>query len=222
MKSVNRDQIDRAPDRWLSSPDGYATWSDGPIVRRRRLLFWNSCARLLTALSLLTTIANAAAAGKSNLAPGSHAREANKPSIGIRVTTGNPLWTVSVEGLAATRDRPLFSRTRRPPAPPVANVPPPRPELPVKPEQPPLVLIGTIIGGSEVIAVFRDQTAKRVIDLHSGESRYGWLLDRVQERNVVLEKGNSNAFLALSADTSAPVMVAIQQPAPEFVRRQRQ
>ncbi len=127
-----------------------------------------------------------------------------------------------MDELIATRNRPLFSPTRRRPAPPMANVPPSRPELPVKPEKPPLVLVGTIIGGSKAIAVFRDETTKRPINLRSGESRYGWLLDRVQKRNVLLQKGGLSVSLALSVDSSAPVMVAMQQPEPEFVRRQRQ
>lgn len=104
----------------------------------------------------------------------------------------------------------------------MANAPPPRPELPVKPEKPPLVLVGTIIGGREAIAVFRDETTKRAINLRGGESRYGWLLDQVQKRNVLLQKGDLSVSLTLSVDTRAPVMVAMQQPEPELVRRQRQ
>jgi general secretion pathway protein N len=198
--------------------------NDDPIIRHHRRSHWNTCAHLSAALWFLIAIANAAAAStvKSKLESESFARGPNRPSAVKRVTIGNPLWKVPTDELVATRGRPLFSPTRRPPAPPMANVPPPRPELPVKPEKPPLVLVGTIIGGSEAIAVFRDETTKRAINLRSGESRYGWLLDRVQKRNVLLQKGDLNVLLALPADTRAPVMVAMQQPEPELVRRQRQ
>ena len=36
---------------------------------------------------------------------------------------GNPLWTIPLESLRETRDRPLFSATRRPPPPVVAEAP---------------------------------------------------------------------------------------------------
>jgi general secretion pathway protein N len=145
----------------------------------------------------------------------------HKPDAGNRGTTANPLWAIPLRRLAATRDRPLFSPTRRPPALPIASVPQPRAELPVKPEKPPFLLIGTIIGANGAIGVFRDETTKRVVSLRSGERRSGWLLDRVHKRDVVLQKDNSNVFLALSPEATAPVTVAMQQPEPRLVRRQR-
>ena len=46
--------------------------------------------------------------------------------------TGNPLWTIPLSQLAVTRDRPVFSPSRRPPAPVAAApiyVPPPAPRV---------------------------------------------------------------------------------------------
>ena len=63
-------------------------------------------------------------------------------------TTGNPLWAIPISKLSATRDRPLFSASRRPRTPTVAAAPAPgRPTAlapPIAPETPPFVLVGTI------------------------------------------------------------------------------
>lgn len=36
---------------------------------------------------------------------------------------GNPLWGIPMDALSATRERPIFSASRRPPAPPSAPMP---------------------------------------------------------------------------------------------------
>jgi hypothetical protein len=59
--------------------------------------------------------------------------------------SGNPLWGIPVGSLSTTRERPVFSASRRPPASPlgpvpVAEAPPPKP---AEPEQPPFTLVGT-------------------------------------------------------------------------------
>jgi hypothetical protein len=62
---------------------------------------------------------------------------------------GNPLWAIPVSKLSATRDRPLFSPSRRPRTPTVAAAPAPLPAAvanPAPPEAPSLTLVGTIIG----------------------------------------------------------------------------
>ena len=63
---------------------------------------------------------------------------------------GNPLWAIPLNALTTTRDRPLFSASRRPPALAVGTVAPPpshpAPAAPAPPERPPLTLMGTIIG----------------------------------------------------------------------------
>ena len=198
--------------------------NNNQITHRCRRSPWNSVGCLLAAASVLATIANYATASSIKSNPASTRfvtlSRSDKPNAAVEVAIGNPLWAVPLKELAATRDRPLFAPTRRPPPPPMASVSPPRPVLPVKPEKPPLALIGTIIGDGEVIGVFRDETAKRVVSLRSGERRYGWLLDRVHKRDVVLQKDNSNVFLALSPEATAPVTVAMQQPEPRLVRRQ--
>src|SRR5262245_1587560 len=65
----------------------------------------------------------------------------------------NPLWAVTLTSLSVTRERPIFSPSRRPPQPPAIAAPPPAkpppPPPPAKaaePERPSLTLVGTIAG----------------------------------------------------------------------------
>jgi general secretion pathway protein N len=117
---------------------------------------------------------------------------------------GNPLWAVPLRSLSATRERPLFSPSRRPPAPAVVAAPFVRPELPppLKPQEPDhplLALVGTVVGGTESIGIFFDQSAKSVIRLRTGEGYSGWILRSVQVREATFEKGGRAATLALPA-----------------------
>jgi general secretion pathway protein N len=115
---------------------------------------------------------------------------------------GNPLWRIPLSALAATRDRPLFSASRRPPAseaqaPPAPPPPDPGPVAPGQPEQPDLKLIGTIIGPKATIAMVRDSGTQAVSRLREGESTSGWRLKTVKSRSIVVEKNDQSAILAL-------------------------
>ena len=64
---------------------------------------------------------------------------------------GNPLWGIPLESLSATRERPIFSPSRRPPPPPVlaaASAAPAKPPPPKQPDHPLLSPMGTIVGES--------------------------------------------------------------------------
>ena len=115
---------------------------------------------------------------------------------------GNPLWAVPLSALTVTRERPLFSVSRRPPPPvvappPVAVVrPPPPPARPREPQKPQLSLVGTV-GGEEGIAVFVDQTNQSIVRLRPGEGHQGWILRAVGGREVTLQNDRDTAVLAL-------------------------
>jgi general secretion pathway protein N len=118
------------------------------------------------------------------------------------VHAGNPLWAVPLSSLTLTRERPLFSASRRPPPPvvappPVAVVrPPPPPPRPHEPEKPRLSLVGTV-GGEDGIAVFVDQTNQAIVRLRPGEGHQGWILRAVGGREVTLQNDRDTAVLAL-------------------------
>jgi general secretion pathway protein N len=134
---------------------------------------------------------------------------------------GNPLWSIPVKTLTATRDRPIFSPSRRPPPSPVIAAPqvlPPPVSKPTEPERPPLTLVGTVTGEQEAFGIFLDQTANKIVRLRLGDDHYGWILRQVRGREVMLQKDGETAFLALPPPGSKPA-VARTQVADEPERR---
>ena len=107
---------------------------------------------------------------------------------------GNPLWAVPLRLLNITRERPLFSSSRRPaqvaPTPAVPQVRPLTAALQKLVQRPNFRLLGTIIGDGEGVAVFLDQNTQRVLSLRAGEGREGWILDSVTARSVTLRNGS--------------------------------
>ncbi|MGH6793990.1 MAG: hypothetical protein ACREDH_02010 [Methylocella sp.] len=131
---------------------------------------------------------------------------------------GNPLWGIAISMLDATRERPIFSPSRRPPMPPVVAqrvaVAPPPPK-PAEPEHPRLTLVGTAIGTPENVAVVLDRTTKAIVRLHIGEAASGWTLRSVDSRTMTVEKDSQTVTLALPAPGAVP---ANPLPVPEASR----
>jgi hypothetical protein len=145
------------------------------------------------------------------------AKPAETPTV-----AANPLWAIPLSALAATRTRPLFTPSRRPPAPVVASVPvaaprPPPPQ-PVLPQHPNLTLVGTVAGENESVAVFIDATTRDTVRLRTGEGHSGWILQSVERRAATLQKGDQTETLALPKPTdtpvTAPVISALPPPPP--------
>ena len=127
--------------------------------------------------------------------------------------TGNPLWGVPLSALTATRERPLFTPSRRAPAPAVAGpvaaapaLPPPPP--PAEPDRPQLVLVGAIANGSEGIAVFLDQATNNVIRLRTGQDHSGWVLRSVKGREATLQKDQQTTDADVAVPGEAPATAA--------------
>jgi general secretion pathway protein N len=118
---------------------------------------------------------------------------------------GNPLWGIPMSALSVTRERPVFSATRRPPAPPPAPMPvveaPPPP--PAEPEPPHLTLVGTATGETDNVAVVIDQTTKNLVRLRVGEAISGWLLRSLDSRKMTIERDSRSVILALPAVTNS-------------------
>ncbi len=115
---------------------------------------------------------------------------------------GNPLWVIPVENLAATRERPIFSLSRRPPPPATVAPPAPPPPAPSAPPQPPLELIGTILNGRDGYGIFRDQGSDTVVKLKTGEIHEGWVLSSIGTRDAMLQRDHNRVVLALPARDS--------------------
>jgi general secretion pathway protein N len=117
--------------------------------------------------------------------------------------SGNPLWEIPLATLTATRERPLFSPSRRPAVPTVAAPLTESAAQPVveagEPERPPFTLLGTVMGASENLAIFFSQTSNSVVRRHIGEAESGWVLRLIDVRTTTVEKDTRQVTLALPA-----------------------
>jgi general secretion pathway protein N len=128
------------------------------------------------------------------------------PPAGGPPFSGNPLWGIALDTLRATRERPLFTPSRRPPA-PAAVAPPAAPikvaaPPPPEPDRPALELLGVVTGAGDGYAVFISTTSHAIISLRTGEGHDGWVLRSVNGREAVLEKNHRTAVVALPQPTA--------------------
>jgi hypothetical protein len=128
------------------------------------------------------------------------------PTKPERATSGNPLWGIPLGSLSATRERPIFSASRRGPA-PVASVPRSAPVKPVvrppEPEHLNLTLVGTVVSAAESIGVFLDQSTHIFVRLRAGEEHSGWIVRSIKGREASLEKNSRTETLSLPAPQDA-------------------
>jgi general secretion pathway protein N len=116
----------------------------------------------------------------------------------------NPFRDIPLESLSATRERPLFSATRRPP-PPAAGVaiqsaaPATQTQAPVSSdlEEPPLALIGTITGPEHPVAVLFNKLTRTVSATREGDEALGWRITAVSARSAIAEKDGVTVTLNL-------------------------
>ena len=129
-------------------------------------------------------------------------RMANAPvnSAGLQASIGrgNPLWAIPLTSLNATKERPIFSPSRRSPAVAVlSTTQSPSPQADEQSRRPLLALVGVIAGDDDGIAIFIDETTKGVLRLRTGESHLGWMLQLVKGREVTLHSDSETIILAL-------------------------
>lgn len=125
-------------------------------------------------------------------------RSAPAPVAPTRTPSANPLWAIPLSRLSETRDRPIFSASRRPPPVAAANaapVKPPPPKREIRP--PPLSLVGTIASEDESFGIFLDQSTKAALRLKVGEDYQGWKLQTIRGREVTMEKDEHAAIMNL-------------------------
>jgi general secretion pathway protein N len=140
------------------------------------------------------------------------------PDAGARSQTGNPLWTVPLSALSATRDRPLFSASRRPPivALPVVAPPPQKQEAlaPPPPERPLLTLIGTIVSPEASVAMLQGSNTEAISRLRVGQENDGWQVRGIGLRSIVVEKGPQSIELDLRRPDGAPAEQSLPNVSP--------
>jgi hypothetical protein len=137
------------------------------------------------------------------------------PAAPERALSANPLWAIPLTALSGTRDRPIFSSSRRPPAPAVAPAAVPKlvaVAKPREPERPPLSLVGTIASGDEGFGIFLDQSTKASLRLKVGEDYQGWKLRSVQGREATVEKDQQVVTLALPQPGAGQAASEVRPP----------
>jgi hypothetical protein len=142
------------------------------------------------------------------LAP-AHAEDAKQAGHPSGAALKNPLAVHSLADLSATRDRPLFSPTRRPPPPPaVAAAEPPPPPAP-----PPSILFsGVIMDTKGALAIVRPSASARPIYVHVGDAVAGWKVGQIERRTMTLSlDGRTATFTLFDHDKPAEQQQQVSQ-----------
>lgn len=132
---------------------------------------------------------------------------------------GNPLWSVPLSRLSVTRERPIFSASRRPPPQAVAGpiVEPVKPPAPVSVLEPlNLKLIGAVVGETDAIAVFVDRASKGIVRMRRGDTYAGWQLSSIAGREATLKNGDRIETVGI-VKSEAPATAESGSPPPAIV-----
>ncbi len=114
----------------------------------------------------------------------------------------SPLATQPLDQLSATRERPLFSPTRRPVPTPIAHVPE-APPPPPPPPPPNVALFGIVMDGDEARAIVRTGPAEKMIRVRIGDDIGGWTVGQIDGRKLVLSlDGRVAVFTMFSGDSA--------------------
>jgi general secretion pathway protein N len=123
------------------------------------------------------------------------------PAGDERAASGNPLWSIPLASLSATRERPLFSASRRPSPADVtkgaATVVAVAAETSAPPEATNLTLMGTVVGTNVSFAILINSATGAASRLFKGDQESGWRLRSVEPRLVILEKDARSVTLEL-------------------------
>jgi hypothetical protein len=128
------------------------------------------------------------------------------PPVGLT----NPLAAYPLDRLSATRERPLFSPSRRPPAPPPAPII----SRPSPPAPPNVRLFGIVMDADEARAIVQTGPANNIRRVRIGDDIGGWKVSQIERRRLVLSLDNRLATFTMFRGHG--------KPAPELADEQRQ
>ena len=121
-----------------------------------------------------------------------------------------------LDELRATRERPLFSPSRRPDVEPAAA--PPAAPVEESPDTLPFELTGVVLGSETAIAILRNRDTQETVQLRRGETLEDWSLEEVAPRHVVLRQEDRQVRLELVPAKAAEASAAAP-PAPPMARQ---
>ena len=114
----------------------------------------------------------------------------------------NPLAAHALEDFAATRDRPLFTPSRRPfVAPPVARAEAPPPPPPPPPE---LTFFGTLVDAEGASAIVRGGPSEKPVHVHVGDMVGGWKIAMIDDRQIVLSRDDRSITFTMFDSAQSP------------------
>jgi general secretion pathway protein N len=111
----------------------------------------------------------------------------------------SPLATLGLDDLSATRERPLFAPSRRPPLPPPPPLAAPAAAPPLPLPAPNLAVVGIVGDQQGAMAIVRAGAADHVVRVRPGDEIAGWKVARIAERRLVLELGDRSVTFSLFA-----------------------
>ena len=178
-----------------------------PVTPGERMLR-ASCRQLLV-VSAVALHGSTACAQMASADPTGNALVRAMPDAAIDIempaVSDNPVAEVPLDRLSDTRDRPLFSRSRRPLAPPApaaiaARVEPqPLPLLP----PPGVALFGIVVGPQGARAYIATGAADRIIGVRLGDDVSGWTVTAITQSNLVLSRAERSATFTLFSPENA-------------------
>jgi hypothetical protein len=146
-----------------------------------------NCRTIVSAVVVLSCIVSSATRARA------------QPSERAAGTLANPLEAQPLDRLSATRERPLFSPTRRP-TPPPAPPPPEAAPIAVVPQPPNVQLFGIVMDDQGARAIVRAGSEK-VDRVQIGDDIGGWTVSQIEGRSLVLSlDGRFATFTLFSND----------------------
>jgi hypothetical protein len=139
-------------------------------------------------------IAGCMAAAFGCLAGTSAAQDASPPAA-------RPFELPPLESLQATRERPLFNPTRRPPT---AVVEPDAPPPIVESVALPFELTGIAVGDDVRIAILHNKTTNEELRLRQGDKLDQWMLEQVADRYILLRADRRRVRVWLVSNAKPP------------------
>jgi general secretion pathway protein N len=138
------------------------------------------------------------------------------PDVELPPLVGNPIAQVPLDRLSATRDRPLFSASRRPTAPPP---PPAAPRIehaaqrsPV--QSPSVALFGIVIGAQGPRAFIGTGPTDPIVGVRPGDDVSGWRVTAITQRSLVLSRADLSATFMLFSPENASRVAHFDSAAP--------
>jgi hypothetical protein len=127
--------------------------------------------------------------------------------LGTLAVSGNPVAEVPLDRLSDTRNRPLFSPSRRPLAPPVQPDHPAVARVEHAPQAllslPSVALFGIVVGAQGPRAFIATESAGRIIGVRPGDDVLGWTVTAITERRLVLSHADRSATFTLFSVANA-------------------